>query len=581
MDSRDNFLDNLGTFINTIDDEYLIGLTNKGTVNRAKKDLDKVGNIEYEVQEECINFKIDDIECSIFSDVKNYKCSCPSRSMCKHIIMSYLYVMNNKACFFKDDENTDSVSKSVSDDIKPNDKTSSDDLSQNEKDVKRDFKSIKEYDIKDIKKAVGDKNLYTIIKRIEFEINCNITETSMINVDFIDENVVVKLMDDLNNSICSCKEKGMCRHKAEAIILYKIKEGYLTLEELKEYDKSFKGIDEDNALKACGEIKNILEEILISGLSRLSPVILDNLSNTAVICHNYDLPNFEKNIRDIREEINMYLKKDASFITCRLLNKITRLYMNAVRIEKTDDIRKIADIAGEFKSSYYEIPPVELYGIGAEAWETKSGYEGITYYFYENNKKQFFTFSKSSPVFYDNYLKKDYMNSSSKAPWNLNCTAKDMCRSHFKLVYGKINYNRRISSSSESHGFVIDETDLRKLSLDGNMFNEWKGLIEVLKNRKNFHETESLVFIQGKSYGECGFDNINQIFRAEVFDINHKKIEMRISFSLKTKKMIRTLERMVKADNLPVFLGRIYISDGRLMFYPISYFIDSIPNNLT
>lgn len=581
MDSRDNFLGKFKDFIDTIDEEYLIGITNKGIVNRAKKDLDKADNIELKVLDNRIDFNIDNIECSIYGDIKNYKCSCPSRSMCKHIVMSYLYIMNNKKCFFKSEDNSCDIAEDIKDNAHFLNEVSDFNKAEENACGKKEFKNLKEYSIKDIKKAIGERNLFTIIKRIEFGINYEITETALITVNFVDENIVVKLLDNLDNCVCSCKKKEMCRHKAEAIILYKLKKGYLTLEELNSYDKSLSLINEEDGKKACREIKNVMEEIFISGLSRLSPTILDKLNNSAVICHNYGIPNFEKNIRDIREEINLYFKKNASFDSVRLLNKVTRLYMNAVRIEKTDDIKKLADIIGEFKSSYYEIPAVQLYGVGAEAWETKSGYEGITYYFYENHKKQFFTYTKAAPVFYDNYTKKDYMSSSLKAPWNLNCTCEQLSSCHFKLVYGKINCKGRISSSSESYGFVVDETDIRSLSLEKHFFNQWKNLIEVLKRKKYSDDTYNLVFIEGKAFGESSFDNINQTFKAEIYDINNKIMNINISFSLRTKKMIRILEKMIKINKMPIFLGRVYLSHGKIMFYPVSYFIEGKPHNLT
>ncbi len=39
------------------------------------------------------------------------------------------------------------------------------------------------------------------------------------------------------------------------------------------------------------------------------------------------------------------------------------------------------------KSSYYEIPIIELYGVSSENWISKSGYEGTTYYFMKIREK--------------------------------------------------------------------------------------------------------------------------------------------------------------------------------------------------
>ena len=83
-----------------MDDDYIIGISNKGILNRSKKDLEKASSIEYSINDDNIEFKIDDIVCNIGEEIKNYKCSCPSRSICKHVVMSYLYLINHKNKIF-------------------------------------------------------------------------------------------------------------------------------------------------------------------------------------------------------------------------------------------------------------------------------------------------------------------------------------------------------------------------------------------------------------------------------------------------------------------------------------------------
>ena len=141
MDSRDNFLKKLKIFIEAINEDYLIGLTNKGTVNRAKKDLEKVSALEYKVNDDNIEFKFDDITCNITENINNYKCSCISRSMCKHIIMSYIYVLNNLDKFF--DFNEDNIE---AENKKP---------TENKKENMQDFSDILEYPMDKIKKSIG------------------------------------------------------------------------------------------------------------------------------------------------------------------------------------------------------------------------------------------------------------------------------------------------------------------------------------------------------------------------------------------------------------------------------------------
>lgn len=287
MDSKNNFLEKLKNLVSIMDDDYIIGISNKGILNRSKKDLEKASSIEYSINDDNIEFKIDDIVCNIGDEIKNYKCSCPSRNICKHVVMSYLYLINHKNEIFGEDSNNNGE----------------------EEEIKNDFSKLREYPLEEIKKEIGDKSFGDIIKRISFGVKYELTEGSIIKVDFGEEECVVKLLDDIENSVCSCKSKELCRHKAEALILYKLEKGDITLEDLKAYEKKIKFVDEETIKKASFEIRKSIEEIMITGLARCSQGTLDKINNMAVICHNYDLPNFEKNLRDIQRKFLFILTK--------------------------------------------------------------------------------------------------------------------------------------------------------------------------------------------------------------------------------------------------------------------------------
>lgn len=545
MDSKDNFLNKLGSFIKSIDTDYLIGISNKGTVKRAEKDLGKLSNVTYEVKDENIEFKFEDTVCSIGCDIKNYKCSCPSRSICKHVIMGYLYIMKNSGELFKN---------------------------QNLEEVKEDkFASLKEISAYDIKKKISEKSLNNIINRIEFGINFEIKEGVVVEVKFKDEGISVKFLGDIENSICSCKAKDFCSHKAEALILYKLKKGYLTLEELKKLNVSVLKFDEENLKKASIKIKAFVEDILITGLSRAPITTLDNLNNLAIICHNYELPNFEKSVRDVREEFLFYFKKNAAFDKERLLNKLTALYTKASALSNTKDMHKLKLLIGEFKSSYYEIPPIELQGFAAEKWTSNSGYAGITYYFMQNGSGKIYTYTNSIPTYYDF---KTSEKALADAPWGLNCKVCELSNISIKLINGKINDKYRISSSSETKGTIIGKSYVENLNLNKIAYDNWQELLEniFLNNNNDEDENYNLVFLDICKFGRADFNDITQQFLLPIYDKENNTGNIAVKFSSSTKNVIRRLERLVKYNKANHILGRVYVDREGFKIYPISYY---------
>ncbi|AZV55654.1 SWIM zinc finger family protein [Clostridium sp. AWRP] len=550
MDSKDNFLKELGEFIYSIDAEYLVGISNKGITKRADKDLSKVSNIKYEVKNNSIEFKFDDITCSINENIKGYKCSCPSRSICKHVIMCYLYLMKNKEELF-DIQGTESKSE------------------EEEK-----FLELKEISIDTIKKKTGDKNLNDIIKRIEFGVKFEIKEGSIIEVNFTDENTFVKFLGNIENSTCSCKSKELCVHKAEALILYKLKKGYLNLRELKVFAKASEGFDEQKLKEASSKIKFAVEDMLIAGLSRMPVTIMDSLNNLAVICHNYELPNFEKSVRDIREEFSLYFNKNASFVKENLVNKITSLYTRAISLENIKDLDKLSLLVGEFKSSYYEIPPVEFHGFAAEKWKSNSGYEGITYYFLESKNGQIYTYTNALPTYYDdvNYRK----SFNEPAPWNLNCSISELSNISLKLIHGKINSQNRISSSSESNGTIIGKSNIFKLNTEKYDYDNWNEILDrIFLDKSEKDQKYNLMFLRVDKFGEVDFNDVTQEFSVPIYDKFNNCSKIIIKFSSDTKYMIRRIERVIKYNRSHYIFGRTYIDGEELVFYPITYYDDT------
>ncbi|MDE7478522.1 MAG: SWIM zinc finger family protein, partial [Lachnospiraceae bacterium] len=82
-----------------IDDDYLIGVSNKGIVKRAYKDMETTTcKIEEEVLKKTLSTD-EEIAINVGEETVHIKvplgestCSCPSRSICRHIILGILVV---------------------------------------------------------------------------------------------------------------------------------------------------------------------------------------------------------------------------------------------------------------------------------------------------------------------------------------------------------------------------------------------------------------------------------------------------------------------------------------------------------
>ena len=73
------------------DDDYLVGISNKGIVKRAYKDLEGTSpTVTWE--EETASVSIGEESCQIRMPLGESSCSCPSRSICRHVVSAILWL---------------------------------------------------------------------------------------------------------------------------------------------------------------------------------------------------------------------------------------------------------------------------------------------------------------------------------------------------------------------------------------------------------------------------------------------------------------------------------------------------------
>ena len=87
-------MEELKRLLQQADDEYLTGLSNRGMVKRAHKDLEQEGpEVSWNGDEAEVRLK--DAVCRIRVPLGDSTCSCPSRSMCRHRVAAMIFLRQN------------------------------------------------------------------------------------------------------------------------------------------------------------------------------------------------------------------------------------------------------------------------------------------------------------------------------------------------------------------------------------------------------------------------------------------------------------------------------------------------------
>lgn len=619
-------MDEMYQMLSQVDDDYLIGLSNKGIVKRAYKDLENAAvSIENEAEaaggaaKELTVF-VDDVTCRLTLPIGESTCTCPSRSMCKHIVMAVIFAKekfagqaadkseaaevaegivkaadgNAEAADGTDEaagetektadgktKTTDGNDEAAEENAKATDETvkTTDGTSQRNKRT-ADFTALLEYPLSAIKKQLGISKLRTIYEHIAMENKASIEESSIVTVSLADEGMTVKLLVPPEYSTCSCHKKELCVHKGEAIIRYQLLKEKITADHIADIiaGEEEQGFDREAVSLLADKITDMLGEIISTGLARISPEHMESCERFAIMCHNLRLAEHEKKFRGLSEQLKLYFNRHASFRVERLLTDIAYIYGDMARISNMDG-KALAEIAGRLRTEYTASKPLNLIGMGYRYFKSEAGYEGITVYFIEEHTGRFYTYTSARPMYYENKRTKK-MTEKEGAPWGLPFSLEQLAQSRIRLSKCKVNDEGRLSSSQET---VAEYIGVRTFDAEGIRKNSFYDFAHMFQKKFSpdweKYAEERLVLVYPEAIEDAFFDNIRQQFFMLLKDGNGKYLKVRIAYSAEESYNIKYLERIYKqisdGKRKPAcFLGSVYINDGELMLYPIEYYGD-------
>lgn len=559
-------MDGWKALLDETDDDYLIGISNKGIVKRAYKDKTEG---DYQV----LSFG-EEAEVSAGGEIVHIKvplgestCSCPSRTICRHVILGILALKE----WAEEKGKEETAQQEQKEEIQPNE------MPEKEKHVEAE---IEAYPLASILRTLGSKQLQYVIRQAESGQKANMVSSSVIMVEPPGMEHKVKLLSPLEYSSCTCHKKDFCIHKAAAILWYKLEAGMVTIGELKGAAEEKSEYNKEQVKEAAGQMKVFLEELLNTGLARASSDVADYLERLATISHNARLARFEGYWRALYDSYGDYWKRKASFRVQDLMGQLTRLYRRTELLWKAEDGAGIGELAGEFRAEYKYTGSLDLTGIAIEHFESKTGYEGDTVYLIEDHTKEWYTYTSARPVYYEKTGRQGRGN-KAQTPGNLPLTLEALAETRIHLDGAKWDGQKRISSSQETKGELIE--NWRKagpLPIEalgewyyrdfGSLYEEQIGKKEIswlMEKEKGAKLVVVCPYVCKKAF----FSETEQKLFMSLYDEKGREIVIEAAYSKKDARSIRCLERITE-ENIPCFLGKIYMRDGKIRMHPVEVF---------
>lgn len=201
------------------------------------------------------------------------------------------------------------------------------------------------------------------------------------------------------------------------------------------------------SLPAVRECQKLIREILRIGIARLPQSYAAQLETMAAAAHSGNLPEIERSLRGILGELNLFWERHVRFSMPMLLDRLTRLLLSLELLAKEQlPVVQQAQLIGKFRSKFYRTAHLHLYGLGAEPWESRSGYRGITYYCYCFDDQQIYTYSDIRPMYYDDNQFTYSSQYTSTSPWMTGLSLRQFSGSEMNVEGMKVNEERRLSA---------------------------------------------------------------------------------------------------------------------------------------
>lgn len=430
-----------GQFVPFANEAFLVTLANKGLYKRALKDLETTGLVELTVTDGRLQIRLDDITVSLDPNVAQSTCNCPSKTVCKHILMGILVAAG---CASSESETAPAGCENVSPNATPEPPSS------------EAWKELKNVDLAQLRKQAGKKLFEDTLRLIQDGWTADFTEGDILEATINTESITVYFPkeDSLNRAVCKCGESGLCKHKLIAILSYLSLQGTLSSNtDGSQPELSLLTEDTLNVLKGTSRfIIGILEKGLIScGENEAETAI-----QYSIRLETCGIGNLARLFRSLSSDIENMLAKHVGFQPLTTFATLSRLHNTITLIlRNTQNNEMLSRLIEGTRSDYYTTPVGHFTGLGANPWQTRSGYFGITAYFFYHEKQSICTLTSSMADYYEHtqsLVTPENLNRQLEMQsfWNNSASLARLSSSTLVLRNFKLNRQQRLSSSTQT-----------------------------------------------------------------------------------------------------------------------------------
>lgn len=571
----------LRALIEKTDDDYLIGLSNKGTLKRAYKDLEQeIPALTWQGNKARVALKEE--TCLIAAPLGESTCSCPSRSVCRHVVTAILWLRRE----LHEDPEEQAEERPVDNGALTSLPEGPAGTPVPGSGAPAELQEILSIPADRLKRACGGKGFRAFLAHMRAGERPAIEESSIVTVTLPWEKATVKLLEPFDYSTCTCHSRELCAHKAQAVLAYQAAKGRIRLESLEQMQDKEESWDLELTSRTGEQVHGALCRQIGTGLSRQSRDVTEELERLAVLSHRAGLPALESGLRELAGAYERYFSRSASFREEEFRRKLLEACERAAHIQRAKTQEELRPLAGVFRDSYEPVGKLHLTGMGGRSFSSKTGYEGEIYYFLETRKREWYTWTDVRPVFYEGVKRRPPSAAEqAQAPWGLTCSREKMQELKLELTNAKAAPGGRLSVSRDTKAEIAGSRDPEDEGIREMTFWNYENLLDhyfggrAIREEGDAVRRERLCLVGAVRWDRTDFDFIQQRFSWSIYDIMGKKLFISLTYTKEEKMTIRLLERLEQRlrnrfQGTILFFGSLYLDEeSRMCLFPIEIFL--------
>lgn len=533
------------TAIRAADEAYLVALANKGIYKRACRELPEAG-ITVAIQGDTVTATFGDgTVVTLEGSIQTYRCSCPSRSVCKHLLMAVL------AAQLETLAQAGEAAYSLPEDAP----------------ALPDYSYVTSITARELEKMAGKRLFRQGVLAVQLGEQCRIEEGSTLGITLADTGHRVLFLpgSSVADAGCSCKSPDICAHRTQAILQYiQHKKGSLPDSFLPQEEE----VSPEYGADTLPYLGQFIAQVMDTGLARLPEDASGRFLQLATICHSQRLANPERLCSRIAGQLEHYQKGSATFQRDWLISDLCQLISLCEAIEQGDGSR---ETVGVFRETYRPVAQMELWGLGAYGWHSTGGYTGVTTLWFEPAEKQVLTYTTALP---DTTNPKMEALFEGGAPWGMGTKLSAIVHARLSLKGGKISDKGQLSSSDSGKAQSLGGVDIHHPALTPLRFDDFDQLLEALWQREEAGlEGPLTAILLPQRTGNADYDSIRQQWSCPLYDKAERKLLLSVRFEAHTRRLLDNLaEREQKGKLWQPMLARVSLSEGRPVAYPVTLY---------